>query len=151
MRRHVKRFLVAAILSSVLVPGPASVSAAPADCSEAIETFDVRAEARRPSYRIGETALVDVWVTDKVTGFPEANIMSGVILEPKHKKKVVYDVDYTSSEGHVLLRLELKDDGRVKPGKTKASAIAHERLDNPVYCGSRYGYSEYDNLFRIRR
>lgn len=151
MRRHLKHLLVATSLALAASAGSAPVAAAPVGCSTEIETLNIDAQARRSSYRIGQTALVDVLVTDRLTGMPESDIHSGILLQPRHKKKVVMDIGRTDERGHVLLRLKLTDDGRVKPGKTEAGVGAWDPVRTPLYCGDRYGYRAYDNLFRIRR
>lgn len=130
---------------------PAPVSAAGFTCTpnQSIDSFDVVAKARRDVYRIGETALVDVRVTDSLTGEPQEDVDAGVFVEGKGDRAVL-DVSKTDDNGHVLLRLRLKR-SHVEPGWARAWAAAWESINTPVYCTGRSGYREYPKLFRIRR
>ena len=97
-----------------LLAGAASVPAAAAaptasTCARSVplETFEVIAEARRDAYRIGQTALVDVWVTDRFTGLPQEDVDAGAFLEGRDDHAVV-DASKTDEDGHALLRLRLR-------------------------------------------
>lgn len=113
-----------------------------------VETFDVTAEARQSVYRIGETAVVDLFVTDSVTGMRVSDADAGVMIRGR-KDKWLFAVDKTGAEGHVVLRLHLKR-SRVERGWARTMTTAWESINTPAYCTGRYGYREYPRLFRIR-
>lgn len=147
MRRTVVGALALVTVLSALVGGPV---AARADCAGTgyAETFEVSAKPRRPVYRIGQTAVIDLAVTDSVTGLPVSDADAGLIIRGRGKKSP-FAVGNTGDEGHVVLRLRLKRSD-VKPGWAKTFAAAWESIDTPAYCTGRYGYREYPRLFRIR-
>lgn len=131
------------------VPTPASAAGVACTPNESVDSFDVVAKARHDVYRIGETALVDVRVTDSITGEPQEDVDAGVFVEGKGDR-VILDVSKTNERGRVLLRLRLER-SHVEPGWARAWAGAWESINTPVYCTGRYGYREYPKLFRIRR
>ncbi len=133
----------------ILAPAQASATAFACTPDQYVDSFDLVAKARRDVYRIGETALVDVYVTDSFTGEPQEDVDAGVFVEGKGDRAVL-DVSKTDERGHVLLRLRLKR-SHVEPGWARAWAAAWESINTPVYCTGRYGYREYPKLFRIRR
>ena len=148
MRRP--RLGIAVVVLSLLLALPGSAPAAPADdCSRPYaETFHITADARRKSYRIGQTALVDVRVTDKLTGQPEDGVNTGVFVQGR-RDKVVFGVSKTDGDGSALLHLRLKRSA-TRPGWARGTAVASEAMDTPVYCTGRYGDRTYKRLFFIR-
>lgn len=151
MERAALRPLMLALLAafSTAVPVPASASDSACTADPFVDSFDVAAKARRDVYRIGETALIDVLVTDRFTGTPQEDVDVGVFVEGKGDR-VVLDASKTDQNGHALLRLRLKR-SHVEPGWAEAFAAAWDPINTPVYCTGRYGYREYPKLFRIRR
>ncbi len=149
MTRTTIRYLTLALLVTLAGGTVVPISAATACASDqSIDSFDVVAEARRDVYRIGETALVDVWVTDKVTGAPQQDVDAGVVVEGRGDR-AVFDVSKTDEEGHALLRLRLKRSD-VSPGWARSFAGAWDPINTPVYCTGRHGYREYPKLFRVQ-
>ena len=138
--------LVALALSILVIPG----SAAQTRCAdEYVDSFDVIAKARHAAYSIGQTALIDVRVTDRLTGAPQRDADVGVMVEGKGNREVL-GAARTGDNGWALVRLSLKPT-RVKPGWAQAWVAAWENINTPVYCTGRYGTREYPRLFRITR
>lgn len=130
-----------------LVPVQAA-PAADAACSEnSIPAFDVTAVSRRPSYRVGQTAVVDLHVRDAFTGQPQSGINAGLLVEGR-RDRAVFGYDKTDEEGHALARVRLLPRS-VKPGWARATAAAWEPITTPAVCTGRHGYREYKRLFRI--
>lgn len=129
---------------------PGTGAAAPAHCAGVgyDETYEVTARARRDVYRIGQTAVVDLFVTDSITGMPASDVRAGLVIEGRDKSSPV-DVGKTDDEGHAVLDLRLRR-SYVKAGWARALAAAWKPIITPLYCTSRYGYREYPRLFRIR-
>jgi len=149
MARTITRHLMLAflIVGTLAVFGPASPAHSSCTAYQSAETFDVEAKARRDVYKVGDTALVDVWVTDKLTGTPQNDVNAGVVVEGKRDRAIV-DVAETDENGHALVRLRLKR-SHVEPGWAKALAAAWDPINTPAYCTGRYGYREYPKLFFI--
>ncbi len=147
MRRTGVAVLALVIVLGGLVGEPL---AARTDCGGVgyAETFEVSAQPRRPVYRIGQIAVIDLFVTDSVTGFPVSDADAGLMIRGRGKKWL-FAVGKTGDEGHVVLRLRLKR-SRVKSGWARTFVAAWESIDTPAYCTGRYGYREYPRLFRIR-
>ena len=141
----------AAVLALLLALGlaPAAASSPTADCATPIpvETFDVRAEPRRDSYRIGETARVDIFVTDSLTGLPASDVHAGVIIDAR-KDHAVFDYGKTDERGHLALKLRLRAKA-IDPGWAHTIAYAWDWINTPVYCDARWGDAVYPRFFRI--
>lgn len=146
------RRIVVVVLALVMTLGGLlwEPAAARTDCAGIgyVKSFDVTAAARRSVYRIGQTAVVDLFVTDSVTGMPVSDADSGVFMRGRGDKSL-FAVDKTGTEGHVVLRLDLKR-SHTEPGWARAMAVAWESINTPAYCTGRYGSREYPRLFRIR-
>jgi hypothetical protein len=110
----------------------------------------VVAEARRDYYRIGRTAVIDIWATDAITGMPAGDVDAGALVQQGKRDKVVVGLTKTDAEGHAVVRLRLKR-SVVEPGWARTTAAAWQSYNTPVYCGiSRSGYRTYRRLFFIR-
>lgn len=147
MKRRLLGMLVAAVVLGGVLVEPVSARTACAGAAYA-QTFDVTAAARRPVYRIGETAIVDLFVSDSVTGMPVSDADAGLLIRGRGKRSV-FGFDKTDAEGHTVLRLSLRR-SKARPGWARALAAAWESIDTPAYCTGRYGSREYPRLFRIR-
>ena len=138
---------MAALLWAIVLPIPRSAAGScPTD--QYVESFDVVARARRQVYRIGETALVQVRVTDSVTGQPQPGIDAAVFIEGRGNH-AVGDAAETNERGRARLRLKLAR-RQTKAGDASALAAAWEPINTPVYCTGRYGYRHYPKLFLIK-
>ncbi|HVL64276.1 MAG TPA: hypothetical protein VM573_03795 [Actinomycetota bacterium] len=141
----------AATAGALVVPLVAVPVAAPADpaCAQAEETMEVSARARRKVYSVGETAVIDVSVTDRLTGRAEEDVDAGAVIRGK-KKTPLMAFGETDSDGTAVLRIPLKPD-EVRPGWQRVQLSAWDSIRTPVLCTARSGGRIYEKLFRVAR
>ena len=144
MGRVVTRGVLVVLALLILAPGSAANTAC---AGHYLDSFDVTAKARRARYSIGQTALIDVRVTDRVTGAPQAGADVGVMIDGKGDKHVL-GAAQTGSDGKALVRVPLKP-RYVEPGWARSYVAAWENVNTPVYGTGRYGTREYPRLFRV--
>lgn len=137
--------LSAVLASAALVGAPAPVSAA---CETVwVEAYDVKLEAGRRSYRIGDTARVEATVTRKDTGTPVAGADFAAIVIVDDAGG--FDADRTDSAGVAVARLKLKK-GDVEPGRVTIRSLAvYEVADASCATVVEYGHEKLRNAFTI--
>lgn len=141
------QYLVVALI--VFLPMPVSASADLPSCTgDNVESYEVTATAARSSYRIGQTAVVHLHVTDSVTGMPAGDVDTGIAVEGRGKRMLM-DASKTDDDGEAVVQVDLRR-RHVEPGWAEALAVAWQAINTPVYCTGRSGYRSYPKLFRIR-
>ena len=146
-----RRSIPALVLGLLLALLPAHTAPArDASCADSyVPAFEITAEARRDTYRLGQTAVIDLRVTDRFTGRPQSNTWAGLMMDGR-RDKILFGYDKTDDEGRAVVRIRLKRTA-LEPGWARAHAAAWEPVNSPAYCTGRYGERSYRRLFRIRR
>lgn len=174
MRRRTALILATALLSGLLAFGPAAPAQA---CSSrgvrtmlrsgAIEvvglrTYHLVVEADKPSYKVGDTAVINVTVTrpahedplgqgipmDPPESFPAENVNVGIGL--RIGDVFLFGHALTNADGLAKVKIDIKS--YTPAGKASADAYAWKTVqDTPCAKVEENGYTSKPDLFRVFR
>lgn len=144
------RIAMSAALVGGLVAGADPVALAACE-TVYVPAFDVRLDPRRDTYRLGETALVDVTVTRTDTGTPVADAPTIVYIRP-NRDGFVFGGAYTDDSGEAVVRLKLKKKV-VRPGPATIHARSEKGTSDPTSCAEvvEFGEARRPNAFVVKR